>query len=269
LGRTEEEWKLISKYQKQFPMLSIIESKDKHPIDGEELCNALEVKDDYTTWLLADWKSKQGKLIKYGFVLDKDYFAKSRSEIMEKTRSAKSRSEIKLHGGQNKKVVKLTTSCAKKVAMKQNNSAGDLVADYFILMELIIKDYEKWIIVRHPEIEGYNQLMKALSKQYILEHGHKSSDTKMYSQEGDMLNICLLGARAKEIRKILDAEDNHTREYLSIQVNQALYELQIFDIGLISSNVEFEKRQGMIKNMCETRYKYITLEAPEVLKTAV
>jgi phage anti-repressor protein len=239
-------------------MLTIVESADKQPIDGEELCNALEVKDRYTDWLLSERTSKQGKLIKYGFVRDKDFcIAKSRS----KTGTGS--------GGHNKQEIKLTTSCAKKIAMKQNNAAGDSVTDYFILMELIIKDYEKWTMVRHPEIEGYNQLMKALSKEYILEHGHKSPDTKMYSQEADMINVCLLGHRAKEIRKILDAEDNHTREYLSIQVNQALYELQILDIGLISGNMDFEKRQEMIKNMCNVRYKHITIEAPRVLKTAV
>ncbi|MEK4008361.1 hypothetical protein [Paenibacillus sp. FSL H3-0333] len=258
LGRSEEEWKLISKYQKQFPMLSIIESEEKHPIDGEDLCKALEVKDRYTDWLLADRGKVQGKLIKYSFVRDKDFCF----EIPRSKTGAGS-------GGHNKKIVKLTTSCAKKIALKQNNPAGDLVSDYFILIELVIKDYDKWTMVRHPEKESHKQLMKALSRKYILEHGHRSPDTKMYSEESDMINLCLLGSRAIEIRKILDAEDNQTREYLSIQVNQAIHELQILDIGLVSSNIEFEQRQIMIQNMCKTRFKHITIQAPRILPEAV
>jgi hypothetical protein len=91
----------------------------------------------------------------------------------------------------------------------------------------------------------------------------------MYSEESDMINLCLLGSRAIEIRKILDAEDNQTREYLSIQVNQAIHELQILDIGLISSNIEFDQRQTMIQNMCKTRFKHITIQASLILPEAV
>lgn len=252
LGRTIEEWKLISKYQKQFPMLSTIESKDKHPIDGEELCNALMVKDDYTSWLLADRKSKVGKLIKYGFKKDIDY------------RSAISRSKLKQHGGQNKHEIKLSVNCAKKIAMKQNNEWGDLVTDYFILMELLVKDMNQWMMIRHPEKEGYKQLTKALSREHILANGVKADTTTIYTEEADMINTCLLGARAKEIRKLLDAEDNHTREYLSMQVNQALYELQIVDVALISSKIDFEQRRSIIENQCKTRYKHITLAVKEL-----
>jgi hypothetical protein len=258
-------------------MLSIIESEEKQPIDGEELCNALEVKDNYNTWLLAETRldekgniKAQGKLEKYGFTIGKDYrIGESRSKSNKKSRFGEPQSKLQQHGGQNKKIIKLTTTCAKKIAMKQNNKMGHLVSDYFILIELVIKDYEKWVMIRHPEKESHKQLMKELSKKYILEHGHKSPDTKMYSEESDMINLCLLGSRAIEIRKILDAEDNHTREHLSIQVNQAIHELQILDIGLVSSNMDFEQRKAIIINMCKTRFKHITIEAPRILQEAV
>lgn len=233
-------------------MLSIIESKDKHPIDGEELCNALMVKERYTDWLLADRKGKQGKLIKFGFQIDSDYrFAKSRSKLIQ-------------HGGQNKQEIKLSVNCAKKIAMKQNNEWGDLVTDYFILMELLVKDMDQWMMIRHPEKEGYKQLTKALSREYILVNGVKAETTTMYSEEADMINTCLLGAKAKEIRRLLDADDNHTREYLSMQVNQALYELQLVDIALINNKIGFEQLRSIIENQCKTRYRHITLAAKEL-----
>ncbi|MDN4093594.1 antA/AntB antirepressor family protein [Brevibacillus agri] len=257
LGRSLEDWQLIRKYQKQFPMLTIVESKEKFPIDGEDLCKSLEVTDHYTTWLLTETKrdnkgniKKQGKLRKYRFVEGKDFFAESQKST----------------GGRPKLVIKLTVDCATKIAMKQNNKAGDLVADYFILMEKIMKEIDEWAMVREPEKEGYKQLCELLRSAYMLKNEGKEPSPYVYSNEADMINKCLLGAKAKQIRKLLEADDSQTREHLRTEVNQALYELQLMDIGFLMHGLEFDQRKTAIMKICDTKYKHIKLNAEKLVE---
>ena len=52
----------------------------------------------------------------------------------------------------------MTLECAKKIAMRQNNEMGDLVCDYFILMEKALRNFESWSVTRGVEKEGWNTL---------------------------------------------------------------------------------------------------------------
>lgn len=71
LGMTKEECNLVLSYQTTFPEL--LQDSNGFVIDGEILCKELDIKDDFTSWLLADRKKVTGKLIKYKCVENIDY----------------------------------------------------------------------------------------------------------------------------------------------------------------------------------------------------
>ncbi len=76
--------------------------------------------------------------------------------------------------GTPKKIITLTLNCAKKIAMRQNNKQGDLVCDYFILMEKALRNMGDWLLVTEPEKEGYKELCKQLKNQYQKTHEGKN-----------------------------------------------------------------------------------------------
>ncbi|OPH47655.1 hypothetical protein BC351_10725 [Paenibacillus ferrarius] len=251
LGRTIDEWKLVDRYQTKFPILSIVESKDKLPIDSEELCEAMGVDDPFTSWLLADRAKVKGKLIKYRFVRGEDFIEISRKST----------------GGRPKTEIKLSINCAKKIAMRQNNDAGNLVADYFILMELLAKDMDKWISVREPEKDGWTRVKKALYDNYILTHDGKKPDHTWFEvKEADLIDLNLFGYKAGDLRELLKMDDNVTRNHLTIECNQALYEVQILVESLILSGVVYKDRFEYVKNYCQSKFKHIPSVIEELKK---
>lgn len=72
LQLTEKEIQLVKDYQEKFPQLLQYHDEQGFVVDGEILCNELEINDNFNTWLIGetrhDSKGKlkwQGKLIKY------------------------------------------------------------------------------------------------------------------------------------------------------------------------------------------------------------
>lgn len=241
LGMSEKDIELVSTYQRTFPEL--LRDENGFCIDGETLCNQLGVKDDFTSWLLADRKSVKGKLIKYRSVENTDFIVNR--EISENPK-----------GGRPKTDIKLTLECAKKIAMRQNNEKGDLVCDYFILMEKTLRDYEKWTEIREPEKQNANKLKSELKK-WGLKNFANCDEKGLYAREFNMINKNLTDKTALELKLYLGYKDKQTREHLTIEVNKAIDFLQEFDINLLTCGMDFETRNKMIKQICETNYKYI------------
>ncbi|MBY6842773.1 antA/AntB antirepressor family protein [Clostridium botulinum] len=245
-NRTEKEWELIDRYQKIFPQL-LINDTDNFVIDGEILCRELSVKDHFTKWLLENRRDEkgriksQGKLIKYKCVENKDY------QLGELP------TEVK---GTPKKIITLTLNCAKKIAMRQNNNNGDLVCDYFILMENILKDYETWMLIREPEKQGFNKMKKYISE-WCKKRGYDNSNNYFYIREANLLNESLTGLRAIDIRIKKQVEDNQTRNNLDYKVNNILATLQEINISLLIADMDFDKRKEIIENTCSSQYSYI------------
>lgn len=167
LGMSEDNIKIVLDYQVKFPQLTIC-NEDGFCIDGELLCKELGVKDDYNNWLLRTTKGKEGKLIKYRCIENTDFktdwifpnankYSFSNEDMVNMSSQKRSSYGIK-----NK--ITLTLKCAKKIAMRQNNNQGDLVCDYFILVESTLKDYEEWEKVRFPEKQNANLLKRELKK---------------------------------------------------------------------------------------------------------
>ncbi len=253
LNFTEDEAKIIMKYQRTFPEL--LQDIKGFVIDGETLCNSLGVKDHFTKWLLGNRidnegnVKSQGKLIKYRMIENIDY------HLGESPTVAK---------GTPKKIITLTLQCAKKIAMRQNNKMGDLVCDYFILMERALRDYEHWTMIRNPEKESYRKLCDVLNENYKLTHEGKEANNYIYSNEADMINRALLGESAKNINKLLENEDKVTREHFNIEINRTLNELQTMDMALVMAGLSFEARQKTINNICNTKYAGISLKIKEL-----
>ncbi|WP_129599467.1 antA/AntB antirepressor family protein [Anaerophilus nitritogenes] len=251
LGFTEEDAKLVMKYQKTFPEL--LQDQEGFVIDGETLCNQLGVKDNHSTWLLANNVSKTGKLIKYRMTENVDYHL------------AKSQTVAK---GTEKNIIKLTKDCAKKIAMRQNNKMGDLVADYFILVEKALRDYEHWLMVREPQKEGYKKLSEILDTNYQLTHEGKEAPAYIFSNEADMINRKLLGISAKKLQNLLDTKDKIIREHFTIEINKAINEIQTMDMGLVMAGLDYEARRKVISNICNTKFKNIQLMVNELKEIA-
>lgn len=247
---SNDKWELIDKYQKTFPQLLLKDTND-FVIDGETLCKELGVKDDFNSWLLRKTSGKQGKLIKYKCVENADFVC-----LLEKSKTQRKDGQL---GAKVKNKISLTLNCAKKIAMRQNNENGDLVCDYFILMENILKEYEKWSLVREPEKCGANDMRQAI-KQWCERNNMDSTIQLFYTREFNMLNENLTGFKAVDIRDLKHISDNKTRDNLDIEVNKALHMLQFTNIALLNSDIGFDIRSEIIKKTCNSTYKNIKEE---------
>ena len=124
LGLTKDEIELVYKYQETFTQFWDNDCEG-FCVDGGILCNELKVGSSFNEWLLANRKSKEGKLIKYRCVENTDYItireianAKFTKEEIENMSSQKRSS----YGIKTK--ILLTIECAKKIAIRQNNEIG-------------------------------------------------------------------------------------------------------------------------------------------------
>ena len=213
LELTEEKAKIVMKAQKEFPELLETEGEG-FVMDGEKLCRELGVKDNFNTWLLGETRydkkgniKSQGKLIKYKCKKNEDFISDWDSpngefskEVIEKmTPQLRSANKIK-----NK--IMLTLRCAKKIAMKQNTEQGDLVCDYFIILEEAIKKKIDWINVRNPQKESYKKMCEIIKKEYIETHDGEEPNFYIYTNNADMLNLSLFSKKSKPMKGILEVE---------------------------------------------------------------
>ncbi|KAF6625167.1 antA/AntB antirepressor family protein [Paenibacillus sp. EKM208P] len=247
LGFNEQEIKIVMRYQKEFPELLQEHTDNDFVVDARKLWGQLgNPYNHYNHWI-------ERKVFKKNYQESIDYFNMDKKVHIENTNINREQKETFF-----------TVDAAKHIAMSENTEKGREIRSYFILMERAIRDMDKWILVRNPEKEGYKQLCEAINSNYKLTHKGKEAHPTMYSNEADMINRSLLGAKAKKIRQILDVQDDKTRDNLTIQVNQALYELQLVDIALIMGQISFEQRKNIMQNVCRNKYIDITLAVKEL-----
>lgn len=248
---TDDEVKLIMKYQKTFPELLQDDDIEGFVINARILWEQLDKPHtQFNKWV-------DRKVLKY---YEENIDFRRMDKFVQGDK----------HGYGNAKLKEyyLTLECAKNVAMSEHTPKGRLTRTYFILMEKALRKMDKWIVVREPEKEGYKELCRCLQLMYMKNNNYKKPNSSLFYTEADMINEALLGKKAKEIRKILGAKDNQTREHLDCEVNQALYELQILDSNLVTGGAEFSLRQKLITNACETRYKNLCLAINKELHIA-
>ena len=265
LGLTQKENDIIIKYQKDFPEL-LQDDMEGFVIDEEKLCKQLDIKDDFNTWLLSErvYNSKgqlkrEGKLIKYKSKLNIDYITDWKTPNAKLTKKEiEAMSPQKRSANRIKKKIMLTLNCAKKIAMRQNNDKGDLVCDYFIIMEKALRKYEDWSTIRGEEKGGWNE-MKTQINLWCERNNYDSTLDIFRTREANMLNQNLTGYKASELRLIMGAKDEITRDYLTSEVNKALNELQKLNCSLLMSDLDFEFRSKIIKQTCNGKYSNLYL----------
>lgn len=234
-----EESELIVKYQKQLPQLTQ-EDNGGFIVDGEILCYELGVKSNFNDWLTRKTKGKEGKLIKYRCVEDKDY-------KIGKIRIANS--------DKPKNVISLKLDTAKKIAMRQNNEIGDMVCDYFILMEKAVKRNSDRIKVRQPQKPLNEEINKKVKANYMKKYGIRPNNYYLYSSNADMINLMIFGYKAKDINDLLkEKNDGKTRDRVIYACLERLTFMLSQHIILLDMGMDFTQREQMLLQMYKARY---------------
>ena len=225
LGMAKEEINIVLTFQENIPILQ--EEVDGFAVNARQLHSQLEVGKDYSTWI-------KGRIKKHNFKEDKDYIVK------------KSFPQNGGKGGRPSIDYIMTMDMAKALALLENNPQGDLAREYFILMEKVVKRILDWEATRSPEKIGYKKMCEALRKRKLALEGKEPKGWE-YAKEADMLNIYCLGAKSKEIREIIEAEDKNTRDWLLEEYNNMLCEMQSVNTVLL----------GIYSMSDEERYKEV------------
>lgn len=261
LGRTKNEWELVDKYQKTFPQLLLDNDKNDFVVDGEILWRELgkpqgEFRKFYNRKIIdvftenVDYKKE--------LVIPK----KINEDILVDVKNM-NQNQLSRYGISENYI--LTIEVAKSLSLGVGTTAksseevrdkGNLVRKYFILIEKILKDYDKWTMVREPQKDGWNVLEKSIDK-WCIRSGYDHKDRVFHSREANMLNVALTGCSACELNIKNKVKDKKTRDNLQLEVNKALSELQIIDKALIDSNMDFDTRKVIIENTCKITYAKI------------
>lgn len=265
LNFTEDEAKIIMKYQKTFPEL-LQDGVEGFVIDARILHSQLGVLKQFSEWIKINLENVDAEEGKDFNVFFKGYVDLYKQEIKNMNPQQRSRRGIRDE-------YYLTLNIAKEICMVTGlgHNSGDklrenskLVRNYFILMEKALRNYEYWTMVREPQKEGYIQLSKTLDENYKLTHEGNEAPNYIYSNEADMINRSLLGDSAKNINKLLEDENKVTREHFNIEINRTLNELQTMDMALVMAGLDYEARKKAISNICDTKYISISLKIKDL-----
>ena len=262
-GFNEEEAKKTMDAQQKFPELLMEVNEKDFIIDGKKLCEQMNVKNNFNTWLMSNTSSNQGKLIKYRMVEDVDYTSDweipNDNFTVEEVKNMTSQKRS-INGITNK--INLTLSCAKKIAMRQNNEAGDLICDYFILMEKAVKGIKEHQLIREPEKENYNKMKEEIIKDFESKHTDTTEMDRNYLmiRESNMINTKLIGYTAGQVREKLGYKDVQTREHLLLEQNKVIDYLELIIYGLVVAGIDFEGRSKIIGDICKSKYSNLRMD---------
>lgn len=246
LGRTKDDWKLVKDYQKKFWQL--LQDTEGFCVDARLLWEELgKPHGQFNKWI-------ERKILNKGFVENKDFSKMDKNVHVENSNLKRPQTDYCL-----------TVECAKHVSMMENTNNGTLVRDYFIVMEKIVREYEKWVEIREPQKKG-NNIMKSAIKTTFERKNNKAPEFYVYCNENDMLNQCLVGMKAKQLQQDLDMKDKNTRDHLTEKVNSALAQLQFLNTSLINSKMEFNMRKAIIQDTVDMNFKDVKLEIEKVRK---
>ena len=91
-------------------------------------------------------------------------------------------------------------------------------------------------------------------KKYFLRNFNKEPQWYDYSNEADTLNIICLGAKAKQIKEYIDAQDENTRDWLQAKYNLYLEKMQEINVMYLRMNMDKERRYDLIKQGFKALY---------------
>lgn len=246
LGITNEEViKLITDYKDKLPILT--EEGEGFCVNARDLHRELEVGREFAKWI-------KERISKYEFIEDVDFMT-----IVKNDDARFSLEEIKSMSTQKRSALGITVEyyitmdMSKQLAMVQNNEKGKLARKYFITVEKILKEAIKWEKIRKPEREKYKEMCAEL-KLYFIRNLNKEPQRYDYSNEADALNVICLGAKAKQIKEYIEAQDNNTRDWLEAKYNEYLDKLQELNIMYLKMNFDKDRRYDLIKQGFKALY---------------
>ena len=239
LGMSEERAKLIMKAQNEFPEL-LCEDNNSTINSARELYLKLGMnKSNWSRWIKKN--IKENKFFKendswWGFVI--------------------------MTNGNKVEDFQVTVEFAKHLCMQvKDEIKGHEIRSYFIYLEEAIKDMDNWMIIREPEKQGHKEMCEIIDKQYQKTHEGDKPNFYIYTNNSDMLNLCLFGYKSKQMKTILDVQYNEPlRDNLTSEANKCLYELQQLNSNLLLSNLDFKTRKLIIENTCKERYMDIRVK---------
>ena len=234
LGMSEKDIELIISYQRLFPEL-LQDDIEGFVIDANNLHGQLHIAKHLTQWLKPYIKEDNS----YGFVEGVDF---TRIDV-----GVNPTNGVSITG------YKLTIEMAKQLCLVSKSEKGILCRNYFILMEKTLRNYERWIEVREPEKQNANKLKSELKK-YAIRNFASYDESGLYAKEFNMINLNLTNCTALDIKLKLGYKDKNTRDHLNREINSAIDFLQEFDINLLTCNMNFDTRNNMINQICETKY---------------
>ena len=244
LGVTDSEViEIVLTYNKELPILT--EDGEGFCVNARDLYKCLDVKRDFSTWI-------KDRINKYEFIENIDYtcgWYKNNEEFDDDKfgdviLDVNNQNQMVRNGFS--KEYKLTIDCAKEIAMVTNNNKGKIARKYFICIEKILKKAMEWEMIRVPEKQKYKEMCEELKK-YFLRNFNKEPEWYDYSNEADALNKICLGAKAKDIREYIEAQDKNTRDWLTAKYNKYLDKLEELNIMYLKMNLDKDRRYDLIK----------------------
>ena len=259
LKMNDTEIRIVLEYQRLFPELLQLEGKG-FCIDARNLHSKLveNVKVNKTGDKFSQWIKR--RIDKYNFEKNIDFISVHKNvngrfsdeEINRMTSQKRSSYGISTE-------YTLTLDMAKQLCMIENNERGNLCRRYFIIIERTFREHSDWIMTRLDEKQNANILKSNLGEWASRELD--CYDIKaICARESNMINKNLTGNTALEIKLKLRYLDKITRNHLTKEINESINYIQEFDINLLECNIDFETRNNMILNICNSKYKKLKEE---------
>lgn len=243
LGRSEDDIKLVLRYQKRFPIiLNNEDNVEKFCIDARSLYKEIIQSDDLSNF--SRWIKRAIK--NYRFAENVDF-----SMI-----SPIGRIKGFAIGGDTKSVdYTLTVDMAKQLAMIDKKESGFIARKYFILMENIVLDNKKWLEIRDPEKVEYRNMCSEIDA-WNFRIWHKKAGKTDYAVEADGINMIVMGKKSQELKLEYGCLTNELlRDYLKKDHNEELLFLEKQNQVLLRMDMGYTERMTLLAKMHEVTFK--------------
>lgn len=239
LGCTDDEIKLVMKYQKKLPVLIENMEVKGFCVDARTLYEQLDVKTKFDNWIKRRIKS-------YNFVENTDFSTTTLKRV------------IANNGYKTVKGYTLTMYMAESLAMVERTETGEIVRRYFMLMRDIVANNKEWWEIRISERSNYKPLCEALSQNIFRKCG-RYGDKYDFAREANFLNVIATGAKAQDIRNYLMIQTNElTRDSLEKDYNERLEFLQEQDILYLGTDMPLRQRLEFLITVFDIKYPTCT-----------
>lgn len=244
---------IILEYNKALPILS--EDGEGFCINARDLHSQLGIRDVYSRWI-------KNSLISIDAVKDVDYSHAFKRIGNYSDEEISNMSTNKRNSLGITDEYYLTLNCAKEIAMvigvlprisKDTKEKSKKARKYFIAIEKVLKKAIEWELIRKPEKKLYKEMCEEL-KLYMLRNFNKEPKFYDYSNEADAINQICLGAKAKQIKIYIDAQDDNTREWLNAKYNTYITKIEELNIMYLRMNIQKEQRYNLIKQGFKALY---------------